>query len=251
MKRTRVLIALSGFLAFAGLVLLNEQDVPIEFVRAQQENGDTSRHRRAPPESPTRQTQAAFGELAASPDARKIADWVVRTGDHDALPFLIIDKRAASLHVFNASGRAETAAPVLLGVARGDRFEPGSAEKDMRDTSKSERITPAGRFLSQPGLDDKGHHVVWIQYEAGISIHAVLDTPGERRRKRLATPTPDDNRISFGCINLPSDVYRDVIRPLTERSRAVVYVLPDSQDALEFFASLKGSKDASVRTANR
>ena len=247
MKLACIILTLGGSITVAGLIALVQEP-------GSQTESRAFTHKSVP-SSPTPQSsekRAEFGELVASPDTRRVADWVVRTGDHDALPFLIVDKRAAFLHVFDPNGHAEAATPVLLGIARGDRFAPGAADKDMYDTSTSERITPSGRFLAQPGLDDKGHHVVWIQYNAGISIHAVLDRNGERRGQRLASPTPDDNRISFGCINLPSEFYRRVVRPLTERSRLVVYVLPDSEDALEFFASLRTDSDAAgVRTAYR
>lgn len=181
-------------------------------------------------------SRAQFGEIAASSETRGIADRIVRTRDNAGLPFFVIDKPAAAIYVFDAAGRARASAPVLLGMARGDRFAPGVADKDMYQTRPSERITPSGRFLAQPGINDQGEDVVWIQYDAGIAMHAVLDTPGQRRRERLATATPDDNRVSYGCVNLPTDFYRDVVRPLFDRTRAVVYVLPDSENPLELFA---------------
>ncbi len=231
MKRTCAALALAGVLALAGLVARDLHEPAVQVVPPGPQNADER-----PPAAQVTPEGARFGKLAASLDTRRVADWIVRTGDHGALPFLIIDKREASIYVFDADGRAQAAAPVLLGIARGDRFAPGSAEKDMYETGTSERITPAGRFVGQPGHDDKGHDVVWIVYDAGIALHAVLDKPGQRRHHRLATPTADDNRISFGCVNLPTDFYRSVVRPLFERTRAVVYVLPDSEDALELFA---------------
>jgi hypothetical protein len=194
-----------------------------------------------PPAPPVRIERADFGELAPSVEARGVADWIVRSGDHGGQPFLIIDKVAASIYVFGREGRAYAAAPVLLGIAAGDRFEPGSAEKDMYATRVSERITPAGRFVGQAGMDDKGHRVVWIDYDAGIAMHAVLDVPGQRRRERLTTATANDNRISFGCVNLPTELFLNVVRPLFDRARAVVYVLPETGSALELFAGTCGS----------
>ena len=234
MKHPVVILAVTGALCLAGLTALNTPESAMETASALSQRGFGDG---PPDESPAQPRRAQFGEIDASPDTRRVADWIVRTGDQGTLPFLIIDKRAAGIYVFDPDGRAEAAAPILLGIARGDRFRPGSAAKDMYDTSVEERITPAGRFLAQPGEDDNGHHVVWIQYDAGIAMHAVLDKKaGERRRQRLATPTPDDNRISFGCVNLPAEFYRSVVRPLFERTRALVYVLPDEEDALGLFA---------------
>lgn len=176
----------------------------------------------------------AAGKIAPGMSARRVASLVVRTGDNQGRPFLVIDKVAASVLVFDAKGQTKAVAPVLLGIAKGDRFAPGSAAKDMYQTHVSERITPAGRFLAERGIDDKGREVVWIAYDAGVALHAVLDNPGERRPERLRTPTPDDNRISFGCVNVPLEFYAKVVRPLFARTKAFVYVLPDSEPVLLF-----------------
>ncbi|MDP1885268.1 MAG: hypothetical protein Q8L17_02275, partial [Polaromonas sp.] len=41
--------------------------------------------------------------------------------------------------------------------------------------------------------------------------------------------TPDDNRISFGCINLPAGFYDTVVKPALGTRRGVVYVLPETR----------------------
>jgi hypothetical protein len=176
--------------------------------------------------------RADFGNLHASQQTRRVADWVLRTADHHARPFVIIDKEMATVVIFDAGGKARAAAPALLGIAKGDAFQPGSAEKNMYDTSVDERITPAGRFAAQRGIDDKGKDVLWIHYEGGIALHAVLDNPGERRRERLASPSPHDNRISYGCVNVPTAFFEEVVRPAFENGSGIVYVLPETQPGI-------------------
>jgi hypothetical protein len=175
-----------------------------------------------------------FGDIRPTDDARRVANWVVRTRDNQRLPFLIIDKVAAAVFVFDVKGRARAAAPVLLGISKGDRFAPGSAEKDMNEIAVSERITPAGRFVAERGIDDKGRNVVWIAYDAGVALHAVLDNPGERRPQRLQSVSPEDNRISYGCVNVPGEFFTEVVWPLFSQTKAVVYVLPDSEPGLVY-----------------
>jgi len=51
----------------------------------------------------------------------------------------------------------------------------------------------------------------------------------ERRLERLLSPSPIDNRITFGCINVPTNFYHEKVRPLFSRSGGVVYVLPDTK----------------------
>jgi hypothetical protein len=183
--------------------------------------------------------RADFGDFTAAIQARRIADRVVLTGETRGMPFLIIDKVAATVSAFDGMGRILGAAPVLLGIARGDSFQPGSAGKNMYHMRIDERITPAGRFMAERGIDDKGKDVLWIDYDAGIALHAVLDNPGERRRERLASPSPRDNRISYGCVNVPAEFYDDVVRPLFERTSGIVYVLPEMESARPFLTDLR------------
>ena len=185
---------------------------------------------------PLQFTPATLRYLPATSEVRRVAEWVLRTRDHHGAPFLIIDKVRALAVLFDSTGRGRAAAPVLLGVAKGDTFPPGSATKDMYDTRTDERITPAGRFTAEPGVDNKGKSVLWLHYEAGIALHTVLDNPDERRPQRLASPSPDDNRISYGCINVPADFYETVLRPSFGQGTGIVYVLPETLPTMLFLA---------------
>src|SRR5204863_316484 len=58
--------------------------------------------------------------------------------------------------------------------------------------------------------------------------------PADREQEGAATPAdavadPDDNRITFGCINVPSVFYSKSLRPLFQRKGGYVYVLPDTK----------------------
>jgi len=59
----------------------------------------------------------------------------------------------------------------------------------------------------------------------------------ERRLERLASPTADDNRISYGCINLPVAFYEGVLSPAVQTMGAVIYVLPETSSPQEVFKS--------------
>jgi hypothetical protein len=49
--------------------------------------------------------------------------------------------------------------------------------------------------------------------------------------------TIDDNRISYGCINVPIAFYEAYIRPIFANHRAVVYVLPEVKTVQQVFAA--------------
>ena len=96
----------------------------------------------------------------------------------------------------------------------------------------------AGRFLAERGRNTSGEDVVWVDYDAAVSMHRVRTTNAkERRLERLATPTVEDNRISYGCINVPVAFYNSHIKPAFAKHRAVVYVLPEVKPVQQVFGS--------------
>ncbi len=187
---------------------------------------------------------ADFGQARASRDARQTADWVVASADNHDLPFVIVDKVDAKVFVFDATGRILGASSALLGAARGDNSVPGIGDRALADQPPETRITPAGRFLAALGVNAHHHDVVWVDYHAAVALHRVVTTnPQEHRLERLATSTPLDNRISWGCINVPVRFYETVVRPAFIGTRGFVYVLPEARPALAFF----GAYDAEER----
>jgi hypothetical protein len=187
---------------------------------------------------------AVVSTLALSAQARAHLQWVKDTGDHEGAPFVIIDKRLARLWVFDAEARPLGQAPVLLGLARGDASVEGIGERPMDQILPHERTTPAGRFIVEPGVNTQGEDIFWVDYEAAVSMHRVrAHNPAERRLERLASPSAADNRISYGCINVPATFYDRVLRPALSggsavkapqstrgeaRRRPVVYLLPET-----------------------
>jgi hypothetical protein len=171
-----------------------------------------------------------FAGQHASADVQRAAHWIVRGADHAGLPFAIVDKRGAHLYVFDSRGRLQGASPALLGQTPGDDIAPDVGKHTaMGRVPVSERTTPAGRFVSHPGQNISGEAVVWVDYDSAFAIHRLR--PGAShapRAQRLATPTPDDNRVSLGCVIVPVAFYKRVVDPVLGRHRAVVYVLPES-----------------------
>lgn len=159
-----------------------------------------------------------------------LVPWILGTRDHADRPFVVIDKRAARAWAFAADGALRGSAPVLMGAARGDHSVPGIGERPLSLIRPQERTTPAGRFEAEMGHNAQGEDILWVDYEAAISLHRVrAHNPAEQRLQRLASPTPHDNRISYGCINVPQDFFEAVVLPLLRASagQAVVYVLPE------------------------
>jgi hypothetical protein len=181
---------------------------------------------------------AYFGQEQASREARQIADWIVDSADNQGLPFVVVDKIDTKVFVFDAGGRIRGAAPALLGAARGDYTVPGIGDRALSDQPPETRTTPAGRFVAELGVDSHGQDVVWVDYRAAVALHRVMTTnPEERRLERLATPTPRDNRISWGCINVPARFYETVVKPAFTGTNGIVYVLPETVPTRAVFNS--------------
>lgn len=179
---------------------------------------------------------AQFERELASLDARHAADWVVDSDNNTGLPFVILDKKEAKVFVFHADGRLRGAASALIGFAVGDDSVPGIGEKKLSAIRPEERTTPAGRFVASLDRNLKGGQILWVDYDAAISLHPVITSNvKERRAERLATPSPLDNRISYGCINVPADFFKNVISPAFAGSNGIVYVLPETRSVKLFF----------------
>jgi hypothetical protein len=173
-----------------------------------------------------------FGAERASRRTRDMANWVVRSRDNQNMPFAIVDKVNATVYVFSSDGKLHAAAPALLGIGKGDHAPLGVGNKPLSQIPVHERTTPAGRFASVMGRNHKGKNILWLDYEQALSLHAVVKgTPQDRRAERLASATPDDNRISFGCINVPTDFFKDMIEGKFTGAGGIVYVLPESRNA--------------------
>ena len=172
----------------------------------------------------------------ASVRVRQLVRWSTATADHQGFPFAVIDKPAARIHVFSSQAQWLGSAPVLLGAAAGDRSAPGIGAKPLAHIRPHERTTPAGRFVTEPGRNLQGDDIVWIDYDAAVSLHRVRSvSASERRLQRLASPGARDKRISYGCVNAPAAYYDQFIAPWFGRAPGVIYVLPDTEPFATFF----------------
>ena len=175
----------------------------------------------------------------SSDEAARITNWVIATRDNGGNPFIVVDKNAARVLVFDADGKMLGSAPALLGITPGDDSAPGIGDRELRNIPVRDRTTPAGRFVAKYGPAAGHSKVLWVDYASALSLHAVVPgTKKERRLQRLNSPAPDDNRITYGCINVPTKFYSKVIRPLFSETTGVVYILPETKPLKDVFVSL-------------
>ncbi|MCX8475614.1 MAG: hypothetical protein MT490_07420 [Sphingomonas sp.] len=173
--------------------------------------------------------------------AARVAEWIAASKDNGSRPYIIIDKINASLLLFDAKGKPIGVAPVLIGVAVGDDATPGVGNKALAEIGPAEKTTPAGRFLAKFGLAAGKEKVLWVDYATSVALHPIPKgaSKEERRRQRMLSPTSEDNRITFGCINVPIAFYSKSVRPLFQKRGGYVYVLPDTKPIEEVFPRLR------------
>ncbi|HVI33768.1 L,D-transpeptidase [Phenylobacterium sp.] len=185
------------------------------------------------------ETDPAIASVADRTDLTAMAAWVTARGDNNGLPFLILDKRSAEVSVFDADGRELSSSPALIGLATGDDSVAGIGDRPLAKIAAHERTTPAGRFRARFGPAEGQGETFWIDFSAAVSLHPVVTSNrAERRLERLTSPSPDDNRITFGCINVPQPFFDTVVRPTFAPDGGIAYVLPDSQPPEAVFPGL-------------
>src|SRR4051812_41269167 len=72
-----------------------------------------------------------FGSEPASSEARAVMAWIAASGDNRGMPFVIVDKIAAKVFVFDAQGHLLGAAAALLGLGHGDDSVPGIGQRKL------------------------------------------------------------------------------------------------------------------------
>jgi hypothetical protein len=207
---------------------------------AEQRAGARAAERQAPSESPSADEvlDPKNIEVEATPSAaaERVLQWVNASGDNGDLPYMVIDKNEGRLFLFDAEGQPAGQAPVLIGIATGDDSTPGVGSKRLSQLGPAEKTTPAGRFLAKFGRAAGNQQVLWVDYATSVALHAVVTgNKRERRLERLASASPEDKRITYGCINVPVDFYEDTVRPLFRKEGGIVYVLPDTKPLEEVF----------------
>ena len=197
------------------------------------------------------QAPPAPAAASADPALSQVVDWVVASGDNQGLPFVVIDKVAAKVFVFSPDGRPRGDTTALLGLAVGDDSVPGIGDRPLSQIRPEERTTPAGRFVARFGPSLGHGRVLWVDYATAISLHPVVTSnPKERRLERLRTPTPQDNRISYGCINVSPVFYDEVILPTFGGGDSIFYILPETKPLDEVFPALRRPDGAGVKSAS-
>lgn len=194
--------------------------------------------------------KADFGTVNAPASVKLVADWQRREAPNK--PVIIVDKQGGVAYVLDASGKLVAKTPALTGKAVGDIETEAAKTKELDDLKDSDKITPAGVFQASRLVSDEYGEVVKVTGNDKfiIAIHRTyLDTPAEMREARLASPTSTDNRVSFGCINVPASFYDNIIvNTAPSTGTFPVVILPETTNVESFFPNVDFSATETITT---
>jgi len=180
-------------------------------------------------------TDRTIAEL--SPQAKLVSQIAARNHDQN---FLMVDKLHALLFYFK-NGQPIYSDPVLTGASTADRFTPDILAKSFSEPlTQSQKITPAGRYTVTRDYDPLYGIIFEINEIHGkdwsLAIHTVyLGLPHEKRRERLQSPSPHDNLVTYGCMNIDADGIRFLARHLPKKGKTPLYILPRDESATATF----------------
>ncbi len=125
--------------------------------------------------------------------------------------FLILDKPTATMYVIGKDKNLIGSFPVLVGKTKGEAPNRSDVDSDLagphattpagkykigrKEINRSDYVEYQGKIFSIYGSDDLGIHMTY---------------PGEyaKRTKALNTPTSDDNKATFGCVNADKENFK-------------------------------------------
>lgn len=101
---------------------------------------------------------------------------------------------------------------LLASINKGEVFveHPEVAFKSSAIFGKTGTETPVGVYVLEKAYSTKLKKEMFVfkKGDDGVfAIHSTVDVKGQNRQARLDSATPDDNKISNGCINVPQNVF--------------------------------------------
>ena len=150
---------------------------------------------------------------------------MVNMSHASAAPTITVDKKAGTITVFFPDTNITITQPALIGKVKSDTLNMATYDNPV----KSDYVTPAGKFKITKMFSWRLQEpmAVFIKGKEAVSaIHPLwMGNPDQKRVQRLNSPTPDDNRITGGCINVDSKFFYDVINTLPDG--VILTILPE------------------------
>lgn len=143
----------------------------------------------------------------------------------EKLPTLTADKKKGTISVYFPDKKETITKPALFGKVKSNKLNMNN----YNIHSRFDGITPAGTFPITKIFSWKMNEpiLVFIKGTAALgSIHPLwMGNPDQKRVQRLNSETPDDNRITGGCINVDPKFFYAVLDKLP--NGVILTILPE------------------------
>lgn len=145
--------------------------------------------------------------------------------------YIVVDKPSATLYVFNEKNEVIGTMPVLLGKTKGE-------EKNTVNVNDKKAIgstTPAGKYLmgnigespAKKDIETYQGRIVRILGAGPVALHMTYPKEFKERTNALETETTEDNRKSWGCINISPENFDKYIKPYFNKGNQFIFITPD------------------------
>jgi hypothetical protein len=153
------------------------------------------------------------------------ADEYLIPANPTVLPTITADKTKGIITVYWPDSGKELSTPALFGKVKSNTLNMDNYDYP----NKFDNITPAGTFTVTKMVSWRLNEnmLVFIKGKNSYAaIHPVWNgNPDQNRMKRLQSTTPDDNRITGGCINVDPVFYYSVLDYLPDGT--TLTILPE------------------------
>ena len=172
--------------------------------------------------------------------------------------FIVTDKPAAQMYIFNPDGSLFMNKKVLIGATKGDYYKgntdvianritpAGLFKLGLRDATRSE-----GEAHTAGAYDYKKVFVLDKAIEGEWSVtlfHSVWthETDASRRLAALKNDSASDSRYSFGCINVDKTSFGHLINEdMSKMDGASLFIVPDNKANVGEFLTGESARNMS------
>lgn len=165
--------------------------------------------------------------------------------NYDGKYYGIVDKKTCKLNIYDKQGNVVKSFTVGVGKSIGDGISSYYMEHNEKTKdawkAESQRFTTAGEFTldehkktidAYTGKDGKPKVMHLKGDNKGVrsgqlGLHMLYKPQYDKRKAAIDSPGLEDNRMSYGCVNLKEEDYDVMHQYLGEGNK--IYVLPEEQ----------------------
>lgn len=177
--------------------------------------------------------QAASNETSIPKELNGLSDYgknIYKFQKGQGKSFAILDKEHAQIHLIDKNGNHIKTLPTVTGIEKSDNWNTSDPTKDTPKGGS----TPYGEYSMKLDKDSAFRLAEKVKTEDGktlkmynnLAIHKVYEGDAARRYKALTSEDPNDNRMSWGCVNIDKKEMTNTIYP-NFNDESVLYVLPE------------------------